>query len=36
VHLQEQLETFTGDRGIIGVTTDGRLVTTDSRTERTR
>ena len=36
VHLQEQLETFTGDRGIIDVTTDGRLVTTDSGTERTR
>ena len=35
-HLQEQLETFTGDRGVVVATTDGRLGTTDSGTERTR
>lgn len=35
-HLQEQLATFTGDRGIIVTTTDRRLGTTDSGTDQIR
>ncbi len=35
-HLQEQLETFTGARGIIDVTTDGRLCTTGSEIDQIR
>lgn len=33
-HLQEQLETFTGNHGVIVATTDGRLVTTSTSPNR--